>query len=400
MAMFAGGLAELQAQLEKLQRENATLRKIVEYEEQTVVDQELKAIKRAASDEKDTLAYTEREREAIKEIFDHFDSDKSGHINILKLKALHAKLGEPLTEDEAEDMLESIQPEVENQVSFEEFLVWWTNDKERAARYHKRFKMLSAGIQKSFFDIAQVRLKHSSEVGTLDYRIGFQYMYKTGEVKDISPWHDIPLYADEDSKLCHFICEIPKWTRAKYEIATKEVLNPIKQDVKNGLLRFYKHGDIMFNYGALPQTWEDPKHVSPETGFVGDNDPIDAVEIGIKQLSTGSISVVKIIGVLAMIDDGETDWKLIVIRINDPLAPLINTVADIDEHLPGAIEAIREYFRIYKVCTGSPPNMFALDEKVMPASFALHVIEETHGFWKALKNVRRRSTSVPAMRTR
>jgi hypothetical protein len=75
-------------------------------------------------------------------------------------------------------------------------------------------------------------------------------------------------------------------------------------------------------------------------------------------------------------------------------------VADIDEHLPGAIEAIREYFRIYKVCTGSPPNMFALDEKVMPASFALHVIEETHGFWKALKNVRRRSTSVPAMRTR
>lgn len=78
----------------------------------------------------------------------------------------------------------------------------------------------------------------------------------------------------------HFICEIPKWTRAKYEIATKEVLNPIRQDVKNRRLRFYQHGDMMFNYGCLPQTWEDPEHVTEDTGCKGDNDPIDAVEVG------------------------------------------------------------------------------------------------------------------------
>ena len=29
--------------------------------------------------------------------------------------------------------------------------------------------------------------------------------------------------------------------------------------------------DMLFNYGAFPQTWEDPKHVSEDTGCPGDN---------------------------------------------------------------------------------------------------------------------------------
>ncbi len=67
-----------------------------------------------------------------------------------------------------------------------------------------------------------------------------------------------------------------------------------------------------------------------------------------------------------MIDDGETDWKLFVINVKDPLAPLVNTPEDLETHLPGAIEAAREYFRIYKVCTGKEPNEFALNERIMP----------------------------------
>ena len=37
----------------------------------------------------------------------------------------------------------------------------------------------------------------------------------------------------------------------------------------------------MFNYGALPQTWEDNKIVHSTTNAIGDNDPIDIIEIGI-----------------------------------------------------------------------------------------------------------------------
>ena len=46
----------------------------------------------------------------------------------------------------------------------------------------------------------------------------------------------------------NYVCEIPKFTKAKMEIATKEKLNPIAQDIKKGALRFY-HGPIFWNYG-------------------------------------------------------------------------------------------------------------------------------------------------------
>ncbi len=39
--------------------------------------------------------------------------------------------------------------------------------------------------------------------------------------------------------------------------AQAEYNNPIKQDIKKGELRHY-HDAIPYNYGMLPQTWEDP----------------------------------------------------------------------------------------------------------------------------------------------
>ena len=47
------------------------------------------------------------------------------------------------------------------------------------------------------------------------------------------------------------------------EVATTEARNPIKQDIKKGNLRFYPY-NINWNYGLLPQTWEDPAHEHPE----------------------------------------------------------------------------------------------------------------------------------------
>ena len=76
--------------------------------------------------------------------------------------------------------------------------------------------------------------------------------------------------------------------------------------------------------GAFPQTWEDPAHISEDTGCKGDNDPLDVIEIGLKQREVGSITAVKVLGVLAMIDDGETDWKVLVIACDDPLSDILN----------------------------------------------------------------------------
>ncbi len=49
------------------------------------------------------------------------------------------------------------------------------------------------------------------------------------------------------------VIEITKNTRPKMEVATKEALNPIKQDMKKGKLRDYPL-DIFWNYGTFRQS--------------------------------------------------------------------------------------------------------------------------------------------------
>ena len=107
----------------------------------------------------------------------------------------------------------------------------------------------------------------------------------------ISPWHDIPLLSSSSpspaptsssspsSRLYHYVNEIPLHSTAKMEVSTKEPHNPIAQDIKKGKLRHFTYGSIPFNYGCLPQTWEDPTVVHPDTQCLGDNDPLDVVEL-------------------------------------------------------------------------------------------------------------------------
>jgi len=218
---------------------------------------------------------------------------------------------------------------------------------------------------------------------TLDYRI-----YYTKDGAPISPFHDIALYTDDSQQYCNMVVEIPRWTNAKMEISKEEPLNPIKQDVKKGKLRFVNnvfpyHGYI-WNYGAIPQTWEDPAHVDENTKAKGDNDPLDAVEIGSGVANRGEVKQVKILGVIAMIDEGETDWKIVCIDRNDPLAEQLNDIGDVEKVMPGYLEATRDWFRIYKFPTGKPMNEFAFNGEWKNKAFADNIIKETNAHWKAL----------------
>ena len=168
----------------------------------------------------------------------------------------------------------------------------------------------------------------TGEAGTESFRLVFSEGGKT-----ISPWHDIPL---KNGEYFNFVNEIPKYTKAKMEVATKEASNPIAQDIKKGKLRDY-HGPIFWNYGCLPQTWEDPNVEHPVVKCKGDNDPVDVVEIGSKVIPSGTVSSVKVLGVLAMIDDGELDWKVIAIHTEDPMAAKLNDIEDVDKHMPGVV---------------------------------------------------------------
>lgn len=176
------------------------------------------------------------------------------------------------------------------------------------------------------------------------------------------------------------VVEVPRWSNAKMEISLGEPLNPIKQDVKKGALRFvcnvFPHRGYIWNYGALPQTWENPHHVDPDTQARGDNDPIDVIEIGERVAARGDVYAVKILGTLALIDEGETDWKLLAIDARDPAADKLRDVADVEAHFPGLLRATVEWFRLYKVPDGKPVNQFAFDGECKSADFAYKVIDE------------------------
>eukprot|EP00127_Corallochytrium_limacisporum_P002303 Clim_evm91s109 gene=Clim_evmTU91s109 len=218
---------------------------------------------------------------------------------------------------------------------------------------------------------------------TLDYRV---FCKKDGQV--VSFWHDVPLTANGDLGYVNFICEVPRYTNAKMEISKEEPLNPILQDTKKGKLRYvrnvFPHHGYMWNYGAIPQTWEDPAHKNEDTGCNGDNDPLDACDIGSTIPPRGAIYKVKVLGLVALIDDGETDWKIIVVNADDPLAGELNDIDDVKTKCPGLLEQTVSWFTNYKVPDGKPKNQFAFNGEAKNREYAINVIKETHEAWKGL----------------
>ena len=183
--------------------------------------------------------------------------------------------------------------------------------------------------------------------------------FKDASGNIVSPFHDIPMLASKDNRFSeqsrikfrskisgegvyNMVVEVPRWSNAKIEIDTKSPLNPLKQDMKKGKLRYvancFPHHGYIWNYGAIPQTWEDPNHTDESTNCKGDNDPIDVCEIGHKIQPRGAVIQVKVLGVFAMIDEGETDWKVICIDVTDPLAENLNDIHDVDKVMPGFLK--------------------------------------------------------------
>jgi len=203
-------------------------------------------------------------------------------------------------------------------------------------------------------------------------------------VTPISPWHDLPLFPPPGSppNVVNFMCEIPKLMTAKLEVQKKVPHNPIMQDKKKGALRYYTYGASFFNYGMLPQTWEDPA-LKGFNGTSGDNDPLDVMEIGSTAFKVGQVKPVKVLGDLQLIDQGELDHKIIVIALDDPLAASLNSAADLPRVMPGVLEKLVEWLKMYKTTDGKAVNVLASDTpSTVPV--AMGVVNECHSSWKKL----------------
>jgi len=146
------------------------------------------------------------------------------------------------------------------------------------------------------------------------------------------------------------------------------------------------HGNFHITTELFLKHGKNPGVVHPDTNAKGDNDPLDAVELSSTSGKTGDVRQVKILGTYAMIDEGETDWKILVIDVNDPVAAKLNDADDIEKVLPGKLKEVFEFLRDYKKPDGKPENLFAFGGQLKNRAFALKVIEETYKEWHKLIN--------------
>ena len=143
------------------------------------------------------------------------------------------------------------------------------------------------------------------------------------------PWHEVAC-GERTPSVCNAIIEIPKGSRAKYEIDKTTGL--IKLDrVLRGSMAYPLH------YGIIPKTLYD------------DGDPLDIMVI--MQVTVVPLTLVsaRIIGVMCMIDEGIPDHKIIAVAENDPSTFDINDINDLPKSL---LAELKNFFENYTVLEG------------------------------------------------
>lgn len=136
-------------------------------------------------------------------------------------------------------------------------------------------------------------------------------------------WHDIdPGTADT----MNTIIEIPKFSKNKYEI-----------DKETGLIALdrvmHSAQDYPFDYGFVPKTlWED-------------GDALDVVVLTTHPLLSGILVPVRPVAIMDMIDDGDSDAKVIAVPKKDPRWDEVKDLSDINPH---TLKEIEHFFATYK----------------------------------------------------
>lgn len=142
---------------------------------------------------------------------------------------------------------------------------------------------------------------------------------------NIHPWHGIN-YGEDAPDYVTGIIEIPKNTRAKYEL-----------DKESGLLKLDRvlYSSIYYpaNYGFIPQTYCD------------DDDPLDILVLSQITIVPMCLVEAKVIGVMRMSDEGEMDDKIIAVAKNDMSVGHLTDISELPAH---SIKELRNFFEEYK----------------------------------------------------
>jgi inorganic pyrophosphatase len=150
-------------------------------------------------------------------------------------------------------------------------------------------------------------------------------MHEKMKIDPNNPWHKVSI-GKHAPDIVNGIIEIPKTTRAKYEL-----------DKDSGLLKMdrviYSSMYYPANYGFIPQT------------YCEDHDPLDIVVL--TQITVVPLCIVsaKVIGAMRMLDGGEMDDKIIAVAENDMSVNHMNDIAELPEHF---FKELKNFFEDYK----------------------------------------------------
>lgn len=128
----------------------------------------------------------------------------------------------------------------------------------------------------------------------------------------------------------HVIVEVPKGSQNKYEFDKKLEIIRLDRVLFSPL---HYPGD----YGFVPQTlWED-------------GDPLDALVLLSNPTYPGTLLDARPVGMLNMIDGGDSDVKILCVAENDVRYKDIKDIGDINPH---QLKEIAHFFAVYKELEG------------------------------------------------
>ncbi len=142
-------------------------------------------------------------------------------------------------------------------------------------------------------------------------------------------WHGIELSENTPHEL-NAIVEVPKNSNNKYEI-----------DKETGLIALdranYSSSPYPFDYGFAPQTlWED-------------GDALDVVLLTTYPLHPGILVRVRPVALMDMIDNGESDVKIIGVPVEDKRWDDVTDLEHLNKH---SLREYRHFFETYKALKG------------------------------------------------
>lgn len=168
-----------------------------------------------------------------------------------------------------------------------------------------------------------------------------------------NPWHDVS-YGEDAPNIVNGIIEIPKGSRAKYEL-----------DKDSGMIKLDRvlYSSVYYpaNYGFIPRTYCD------------DHDPLDILVICQIDLIPMCLVDAKVIGVMRMIDGGEADDKIIAVAAGDPSVNHINDISELPQHF---ISEMRSFFEDYKKLENKTVIVEEFQDNVVAKEIVQKAIED------------------------